>query len=55
MKAAWNEYLELNLPRVKAENPSLKRSQHIEMLQHEWKKSPMNPFNQKTANYNEKV
>uniref|UniRef100_A0A0G4G8L2 Coiled-coil domain-containing protein n=1 Tax=Chromera velia CCMP2878 TaxID=1169474 RepID=A0A0G4G8L2_9ALVE len=45
MKAAWRAYEENNLPILKAENPSLKRSQLIEMLQKQWKKAPENPLN----------
>ncbi|KEP63888.1 UNVERIFIED_CONTAM: Coiled-coil domain containing 124 family protein [Hammondia hammondi] len=46
VKAAYKAYEELWLPRLKAENPSLKRSQLIEMLSKQWRKAPENPMNQ---------
>ncbi|EPT26602.1 Coiled-coil domain containing 124 family protein [Toxoplasma gondii TgCatPRC2] len=46
VKAAYKAYEEIWLPRLKAENPSLKRSQLIEMLSKQWRKAPENPMNQ---------
>ncbi|KAJ2940709.1 hypothetical protein O0L34_g14819 [Tuta absoluta] len=45
-KAAYTAFEELNLPRLKAENPSLRLSQLKQMLRKEWLKSPQNPLNQ---------
>lgn len=46
MKAAFRAYEEQMMPRLKAENPSLKRSQLLELLTKQWRKAPENPFNQ---------
>lgn len=46
MKAAFRAYEEQMMPRLKAENPTLKRSQLLEILNKQWKKAPENPFNQ---------
>ncbi len=43
MRAAWNAYYEKQLPLFKAEYPNAKRSQLIDMIQKEFKKSPENP------------
>ena len=43
MRAAWNAYFEKQLPIYKAEYPSFKRNQLINMIQKEFKKSPENP------------
>lgn len=43
MRAAWNAYFEQQLPIFKAEYPNAKRSQLIDMIQKEFKKSPDNP------------
>ena len=55
MKAAWNSFLDERLPEMKKENPGMKRSQHIELLKKEWKKSPKNPMNQEHVSYNTKI
>ncbi|XP_045499164.1 coiled-coil domain-containing protein 124 [Colias croceus] len=47
LKAAYTAFEEINLPRLKAENPSLRLSQLKQMLRKEWLKSPQNPLNQK--------
>ena len=47
LKAAYNEFLENNLQRVKDENKGLKLSQHKQILWKEWLKSPSNPLNNK--------
>ncbi|XP_047519850.1 coiled-coil domain-containing protein 124 [Pieris napi] len=46
LKAAYTAFEEINLPRLKAENPSLRLSQLKQMLRKEWLKSPENPLNQ---------
>jgi hypothetical protein len=43
-KAAYARYRERELPILKKEYPSLRMSQHIEMLDRQWKKSPENPI-----------
>lgn len=45
MKAAFKAYEELNLPRLKSENPGLKLSQMKQIIFKEWQKSPDNPMN----------
>jgi len=55
MKAAFNEYVELQLPVLKNENPGLKRSQLMEIIKKNWKKAPENPFNQAHLDFNDKV
>lgn len=46
LKAAYTAFEEINLPILKAENPSLRLSQLKQMLRKEWLKSPQNPLNQ---------
>ncbi|XP_034487892.1 coiled-coil domain-containing protein 124 [Drosophila innubila] len=46
MRAAYKTFEAHNLPRVKAENPSLRLSQWKQILMKEWNKSPDNPYNQ---------
>ncbi|KAH8388364.1 hypothetical protein KR093_005134 [Drosophila rubida] len=46
MRAAYKTFETNNLPRIKAENPSLRMSQWKQILMKEWNKSPDNPFNQ---------
>ncbi len=54
LKAAWNAYFETQLPIFKAEYPNAKRSQLIEMIQKEFKKSPDNPvYRQQLINMRE--
>jgi len=55
MKAAFGEYVEQQLPLIKRESPSLKRSQLMEIIKKNWKKAPENPFNQTYVGYNEKI
>lgn len=52
MKAAFTAYEELNLPRLKQENPNMRLSQLKQLLKKEWMKSPENPMNQRHATYN---
>lgn len=47
MKAAFKAFEAANLPRIKAENPSLRLSQWKQLLQREWAKSSENPMNNK--------
>ncbi|XP_077390934.1 coiled-coil domain-containing protein 124 [Festucalex cinctus] len=54
MKAAFTSYEEVNLPRLKIENPNMRLSQLKQLLKKEWMKSPENPLNQKFAAYNSK-
>lgn len=46
MKAAFCAFEARELPKLRAENPTLKHSQLLERLHKLWKKSPENPFNQ---------
>ena len=52
LKAAYTAYEEINLPRLKQENPNLRLSQLKQMLKKDWMKSPENPLNQRHAAYN---
>lgn len=47
VKAAYAAFEEVNLPRLKAENPNLRLSQLKQMLKKDWMKSPENPLNQR--------
>uniref|UniRef100_A0A914VBJ0 Coiled-coil domain-containing protein 124 n=1 Tax=Plectus sambesii TaxID=2011161 RepID=A0A914VBJ0_9BILA len=47
MKAAYLAFEEVNLPRLKQENPTQRLSQLKQMLKKEWLKSPENPVNQR--------
>lgn len=49
MKAAFAAFEEANMPRIKAENPTLRLSQLKQILRKEWLKSPENPTNQRLA------
>jgi hypothetical protein len=44
MKAAFQRYKDRELPLIKAEYPSLRMSQWLEMLKRNWDKSPENPM-----------
>ncbi|XP_075145605.1 coiled-coil domain-containing protein 124 [Haematobia irritans] len=46
MRAAYKAFEAANMPRIKAENPSMRLSQWKQILMKEWNKSPDNPFNQ---------
>ncbi|XP_031633207.1 coiled-coil domain-containing protein 124 [Contarinia nasturtii] len=46
LKAAFKAYEAENLPRIKAENPSMRLSQWKQILFKEWTKSSQNPLNQ---------
>lgn len=45
-KAALAAYTEREMPRVKAENPGLRKTQMEQILYKDFQKSPENPFNQ---------
>lgn len=47
MKAAYNEFEQREMPRVKAENPGLRLSQLKQILRKEFQKSPDNPYNKR--------
>jgi len=47
MKAAYLEFEERELPRLKAEYSNMRLSQLKQMLRKEWQKSPDNPMNQR--------
>lgn len=49
MKAAYNEYFEIQLPIFKQEHPNLKLSQYKERIFDAWKKAPENPLNKAKA------
>ncbi|KAK6630673.1 hypothetical protein RUM43_014662 [Polyplax serrata] len=46
MRAAYNAYEAANLPRIKAENPTLRLSQLKQILNKDWMRAPENPLNQ---------
>ncbi|KAH0625974.1 hypothetical protein JD844_034370 [Phrynosoma platyrhinos] len=52
MKAAFTAFEEVNLPRLKQENPNMRLSQLKQLLKKEWMKSPENPMNQRHLAYN---
>ncbi|XP_043946568.1 coiled-coil domain-containing protein 124 [Protopterus annectens] len=52
MKAAFAAFEEVNLPRLKNENPNMRLSQLKQLLKKEWMKSPENPMNQRHVVYN---
>ncbi|XP_040895860.1 coiled-coil domain-containing protein 124 [Toxotes jaculatrix] len=54
VKAAFLAYEEVNMPRLKKENPNMRLSQLKQQLKKEWMKAPENPLNQRFANYNSK-
>jgi len=50
-KAAFEAYLERELPRIKDEQPGLRSQQYRDLLYKQFQKSPENPFNQTTVAY----
>ncbi|KAJ3278263.1 hypothetical protein HK104_002515 [Borealophlyctis nickersoniae] len=54
VKSAWAVFEEREMPRLKAENPTLRHTQLKQMLQKMWKKSPENPMNQQAVSYDTK-
>lgn len=55
MAKAWKDYVDENYPLLKAEFPTLKRSQLMEKLHNDWQKAPENPINKQHAAYNYKA
>lgn len=55
VQAAYATFEEKNMPRVKAENPTLRLSQLKQVLKREWIKSPENPLNKPHASYDSKA
>jgi len=51
-KAALETYTEHELPKLKEEHPGLRLNQYKELLYKQFQKSPDNPFNQTTVDYN---
>jgi len=51
-KAAYNAYVERELPNIRAEQPGLRLQQYKDLLYKQFQKSPDNPFNQVTVEYN---
>jgi len=52
LKAAYSAFEAINLPRLRAENPSMRLSQVKQLMNKEWMKSPDNPINQRYINQN---
>uniref|UniRef100_A0A7S3LGM5 Coiled-coil domain-containing protein n=1 Tax=Aplanochytrium stocchinoi TaxID=215587 RepID=A0A7S3LGM5_9STRA len=50
LKAAFKEYEEREMPKIKEEYPRLKRSQLKDRLWKQWQKSPDNPINRVESN-----
>jgi Coiled-coil domain-containing protein 124 /Oxs1 len=44
MKAAWANFVEEEMPKYRKENPSLKRSQILQIMSKEWQTHPNNPI-----------
>jgi hypothetical protein len=51
-KAAFASFEERRLPELKDEHPGLRLNQYKELLRKEFDRSPDNPFNQATVDYN---
>ncbi|VVC25504.1 High mobility group box domain,Coiled-coil domain-containing protein 124 [Cinara cedri] len=52
LKAAYSAFEADNLPRLRAENPTMRLSQVKQLMNKEWMKSPDNPINQRYVNRN---
>ncbi|XP_058714992.1 coiled-coil domain-containing protein 124 [Poecile atricapillus] len=52
LRAAFAAFEELQLPRLKRDNPNMRLSQLRQLLKKEWMKSPENPMNQRHKAYN---
>uniref|UniRef100_A0A8C3P026 Coiled-coil domain containing 124 n=1 Tax=Cyanoderma ruficeps TaxID=181631 RepID=A0A8C3P026_9PASS len=52
LRAAFAAFEELQLPRLKRDNPNMRLSQLRQLLRKEWMKSPDNPLNQRHQAYN---
>lgn len=44
MRAAWAAFVDEEMPKYRKENPSLKRSQLLQMLSKDWQTHPHNPI-----------
>ncbi|KAH9961097.1 hypothetical protein BC827DRAFT_1205169 [Russula dissimulans] len=51
-KAAFNTFVDRELPNIRAEQPGLRLQQYKDLLFKQFQKSPENPFNQVTVEYN---
>jgi len=51
-KAAFNAYVDRELPNIREEQPGLRLQQYRDILFKQFQKSPENPFNQSTVDYN---
>jgi len=51
-KAAFNAYVDRELPNIREEQPGLRLQQYRDLLFKQFQKSPENPFNQATVEYN---
>ncbi|KAH9977416.1 hypothetical protein BJV74DRAFT_155912 [Russula compacta] len=51
-KAAFNAYVDRELPNIRAEQPGLRLQQYKDLLFKQFQKAPENPFNQTTVEYN---
>ncbi|XP_021493840.1 coiled-coil domain-containing protein 124 [Meriones unguiculatus] len=52
MRAAFTAFEEVQLPRLKQENPNMRLSQLKQLLKKEWMRSPDNPMNQRVLPFN---
>ncbi|XP_056368695.1 coiled-coil domain-containing protein 124 isoform X4 [Oenanthe melanoleuca] len=52
LRAAFAAFEELQLPRLKRDNPNMRLSQLRQLLKKEWMRSPENPLNQRHQPYN---
>ncbi|KAH9057566.1 hypothetical protein EDB87DRAFT_1675638 [Lactarius vividus] len=50
--AAFNSYVERELPNIREEQPGLRLQQYKDLLFKQFQKSPENPFNQATVDFN---
>jgi len=50
-KAAFNAYMDRELPNIRSEQPGLRLQQYKDLLFKQFQKSPENPFNQVTVEY----
>ncbi|KAL7422962.1 hypothetical protein Q5752_002260 [Cryptotrichosporon argae] len=51
-KAAFEAYLERELPKLKEDHPGLRQNQMRDILHKQFQKAPENPFNQQSVAYN---
>ncbi|KAL9825432.1 coiled-coil domain-containing protein 124 isoform 1-T2 [Geothlypis trichas] len=52
LRAAFAAFEELQLPRLRRDNPNMRLSQLRQLLKKEWMRSPENPLNQRHKPYN---